>query len=365
MKIPLAHGLRHRLRIAIANRRPHTVYYVGDKRGRWSFHWDGLYITRGIRERCGWPARVIEEPWGLRKQIIHFGNRYTYFDGPYQELHAANNVFLTWFHGSPADPDPDIQRLLALMLEASGLLDGIVVTCGISRKILSDLGIAADKLITIPLGVDLMRFLPPSPEERRSIRGDLGIPGDAVCIGSFQKDGVGWGDDGEPKLVKGPDIFLEAIAALKHRHRNIFVLLTGPARGYVKRGLEQLGVPYSHRFLSDYHAIVPYYQALDLYLIASRTEGGPKALLEAWATGVPLVTTRVGMAPEMIVDGVNGFIVDLEDADAMAVRASELIQDVALREQFTQEGLQAAPKYDWGVIAEQYYEKLYKPLLEG
>ena len=50
------------------------------------------------------------------------------------------------------------------------------------------------------------------------------------------------GDGVEPKLVKGPDVFLKGVAKLAVDHR-LFVLLTGPARGYVKRGLDAIGVP--------------------------------------------------------------------------------------------------------------------------
>ncbi len=51
-------------------------------------------------------------------------------------------------------------------------------------------------------------------------------------------------------------------------------------------------------------------------MIASRQEGGPKAALEAMATGVPLVTTRVGQAADLVEDGANGWMVEVEDVEA-------------------------------------------------
>jgi glycosyltransferase involved in cell wall biosynthesis len=127
----------------------------------------------------------------------------------------------------------------------------------------------------------------------------------------FSKDGVGWRNGSEPKLVKGPDIFLRVIQQLKSRYK-IHVLLSAPARGYIKSGLESLGIPYQHFHLKKYWDIVRLYQALDLYLVTSREEGGPKAMLESLACGIPLVTTRVGMVPDVIIDKYNGLSVEMK-----------------------------------------------------
>src|SRR5205823_6518925 len=161
------------------------------------------------------------------------------------------------------------------------------------------------KVRRIPIGVDTDAFRP----------GDrtLDLPGSAFVVGSLVKDGVGWGEGLEPKAIKGPDVFLETIELLTPRIPELFVLLTGPARGFVKAGLERLGVPYRH--LSVPAAELPVvYRALDVCLVASRQEGGPKAVLEAMASGVPLVTTRVGQATDLVRNGENGFLVDVGDA---------------------------------------------------
>lgn len=355
-------GLSKRLHRILISRWRKDIYYVTDK-ASWSFDWDAYYISAGLRERLGLRAHVINNPWGLRKQIIHFGNRYAYLNGPFRSLHPSNHVFLTWFHGDPADPNPNMQRLFAVLPEAAGYVQKLVVPCRISRQVLVELGIPETKIATIPLGVDLARFSPPTEEFRLSVRASLGIPEDAVCIGSFQKDGAGWEEGLEPKLVKGPDVFLEVVANLSARYNNLLVLLTGPARGYVKQGLERLGVPYIHHFLSDYHDIVHYYQALDLYIITSRSEGGPKALLESWATGVPVVSTQVGMPADLIKHDENGMLAEVEDVRSLTNHAMELIEDAALRERCRRQALEDVRQYDWPLIAERYYRELYQPFL--
>src|SRR4029077_1388467 len=98
----------------------------------------------------------------------------------------------------------------------------------------------------------------------------------------------------------------------------LLVLITGPARGYVAAGLERIGVPFTHVLLPDLDAVARAYRAIDLCLVTSRDEGGPKAALESMASGVPLVTTRVGQAADLVRDGVNGWLLDVGDAEGLA-----------------------------------------------
>jgi glycosyltransferase involved in cell wall biosynthesis len=151
------------------------------------------------------------------------------------------------------------------------------------------------------------------------------LPDSAVVVGSFQKDGVGWGEGLEPKLIKGPDVFLQAVELLKSRVPELYVLLSGPSRGYVKEGLTRLGVPYQHVYPKRYEEIGRLFQALDLYLVTSRDEGGPKAILESMASGIPLVTTRVGQAVDLVRHGENGWVVDVEDAEGIAYWAQQVL----------------------------------------
>ena len=155
-------------------------------------------------------------------------------------------------------------------------------------------------------------------------------------LGSFQKDGEGWGEGLEPKLVKGPDTFLEMVRILKGSVPELFVLLSGPARGYVKKGLGELKIPYKHVYLENYPEISQLYQCLDLYIIASRQEGGPKAILESMACRVPLVTTRVGQAMDLVKHEENGLMVEPEDSEALAFYAVKVLSDSTLRNCMTE-----------------------------
>ena len=194
------------------------------------------------------------------------------------------------------------------------------------------------------------------------MRKQLGIPDNAVCIGSFQKDGEGWDEGMDPKWVKGPDVFLDVIDRLR-RDYELCVLLTGPARGYVKAGLDRMGVPYRHVWLKDYRDVAKHYWALDLYVIASRDEGGPMAVLESMASGVPLVSTKVGMGIDLVCHGNNGLLSEIEDAAGLAANASKLIESPELRHEFSKSGVTVAKGHDWSLIASRYHNEVYRPLL--
>jgi glycosyltransferase involved in cell wall biosynthesis len=179
-------------------------------------------------------------------------------------------------------------------------------------------GIAPEKVARIRIGVDFAAFPAQTPEARSAARAALELPGSAFVVGTFQKDGTGWGDGRQPKSIKGPDVLLAALEIVRRSVPELHVLLSGPAREYVRSGLERLGIPYRHRQVPRYREIAQLYAALDAYIVPSRQEGGPKGVLEAMASAVPVVTTRVGQAAELVRDGENGWLVEVDDAQALA-----------------------------------------------
>jgi len=153
---------------------------------------------------------------------------------------------------------------------------------------------------------------------------------------------------------------LEAVRILRESIPELFVLVSGPARGYVKKGQEQMKIPYKHVYLERYPQIGRLYQCLDLYIIASRQEGGPKAILEAMASGIPLVTTRVGQAMDLATHQVNSLMVDIEDFEGLAFWAEKVLTDNQLRNTLVKKGLVTAKENTY--LA---HTPLWKKFFEG
>ncbi len=352
ISVPYGMGLRGR-----------AVHYVIPQVG-WAVDWVGLYVSRGASAEAGWRAvRTTKRFQYLRRQVVHFGNLGNYIGG-FEQCHPSNQVIATVFHGDDQSGDAGQRAGVTALKKLLDRPDRVVTSASIMANRLRNWGVEDARLRLIPLGVDLLTFGKFSADKRRLLRQSKGIPEDSVCIGSFQKDGTGWGDGLEPKWIKGPDAFVEVVRRLA-RDFPVFVLLTGPARGYVIGELEKHGVPYLHEFPDDFALLADFYNCLDIYLVTSRDEGGPQSVVESQATGVPLVSTRVGMAPDVVEHGVNGYLADVDDLDALTELAADLIQRPDLRTEFADAGSERVKHYDWDTIGSRYWTELYAPLLGG
>lgn len=339
---------------SIRNRINHRDVYYLVEGVNWSIDHDGRSITANLHNIS---SMVTTRCYGIRNSIVHFGSINTFMvNGQLRLPHKSNKIVVTWFHVSPGE------KRIELIPEAIKYVDLWHTPCNITRDKLIEFGVPKEKITVIPLGVNLSAFGVPIPRRKENIRSKFGISKEKVVVGSFQKDGNGWGKGLEPKLIKGPDIFCDVIERLAKRYE-LFVLLTGPARGYVKKRLEEAGVPYLHQFLNDPDEVAECYKALDIYIVASRVEGGPKSVLESLASGVPVVSTKVGMAPDIIQNGTSGFLCEIEDVDGIVKESVRIIEDITLREKMIAKGLDTIWQFDWSNIARRYEQLLYRPLL--
>lgn len=328
----------------------------------WAIRWVGNYVTEGIEAEHPGTAAIATDPAPIADRVVHFGSQYMWLT--WQPHLARSNRFVTsFFHGKREDGG-DVARHIDQFLESEPRLSKIVTGASLIERRLVSWGVPAEKIARIPIGCDTTLFQPPTPEQRKQARATLGVPETAICVGSFQKDGVGWGDGMEPKLIKGPDVFAEAVQRLA-KDFPIFVLLTGPARGYVKHALEQAGIPYRHDYLAEYRDIVAYYHALDLYLVTSREEGGPMALMESMACHVPVVSTRVGQAEDLIDDGRTGGLVDVDDVSGLCERSVSLLSATGAdnKERVRLARAKVVDEFDWRHVARAHYQHVYRPLL--
>ncbi len=303
------------------------LFVVGDRVG-WSIDDDSARLTSRAR-RLGY--KVAPAGWArfARRQAVfhpeHFGALRPRW------LDSSNRLGLAYFHGRPGTPGfPEFDEAYAALRRHAGRVDRVQVTHEEMEELVVGAGVAPERVFRIPIGIDLEHFPLGDAEARRRARKRFGLPEAAFVVGSFQKDGVGWGEGLEPKAIKGPDVLLEALGRVRQAVPELAVLLTGPARGYVRRALDQRGIPYRHAFLRSRDDLARAYQALDAYLVASRQEGGPKGAFEAMAAGVPLVSTRVGQAQELVRDGEDGLLADVDDAEALAGAVARVHADPEL-----------------------------------
>jgi len=80
------------------------------------------------------------------------------------------------------------------------------------------------------------------------------------------------------------------------------------------------------------------------------------------ATGVPIISTNVGMAQDVIMNGINGFITEVENIEQIYNYAIKILNNRELKEEFIKNGLESVKKYDWKNLVREYYLKIYKGL---
>lgn len=150
---------------------------------------------------------------------------------------------------------------------------------------------------SIPFWVDDNKFY--NITDKQSLRKDLGLNVNKFYVGSFQRDTEG-SDLSSPKLIKGPDRFIKIIAGLYESNKNLEVILTGKRRQYLISELNKLKIPFKYFEMVNTELLNKLYNILDLYIVTSRIEGGPQAIIECGISNTPIISTDVGVAQEIL-----------------------------------------------------------------
>jgi len=319
------------------------LFVVGDRLG-WSIDDDRVRLVATAR-RLGYRVGRNALLRVLRGQAVFQHNHFAALHPRW--LESSHRLGLSYFHGRPGTAGyPEFDRAYDALRTHAARVERVQVTHDEMRDLVLEAGVPAERVFKIPIGIDLQHF-PLGPA-----RG-----GDEFVVGSFVKDGIGMAEGDEPKLLKGPDVLVAVMQRLRQSIPGVSMLLTGPARGYVQRALD---VPHRHLLARSRAELGQAYHQVDVCIVTSRQEGGPKSVLEAMAAGAPVVSTRVGQAAELIVDGENGLLADVDDVDALVHALERLHGDAALRERLRLAGRATAEAY-----AEERLDPQWARLLEG
>jgi len=149
----------------------------------------------------------------------------------------------------------------------------------------------------IPFWVNTNKFF--YIEDKTSLKKKYNFTTESFLVGSFQRDSEG-SDLTKPKLIKGPDIFLEIVSRLNKEKKNLEVVLTGKRRDYLINNLKNLGIKYRYFEMLKLKNLNELYNLLDLYIVSSRVEGGPQAIVECATSNTPIISSNVGVAQQIL-----------------------------------------------------------------
>jgi glycosyltransferase involved in cell wall biosynthesis len=358
MARPAKAALRGAMRVRTLGWPPASrLFAVGD-RGGWSVDEDAAHLEAAAR-RLGF--RVAPSSWArfCDHQAVFVTSHFEALAPRWSE--STNRLGTAYLHGRPGTPGhPEFDTVYEALRRSPDRLARVQVTHDEMHELVLSAGVAPERVFRVPIGIDLESFPLADDDRRAAARHALGLQDDAFVVGSFQKDGVGWGAGLEPKLVKGPDVLVAALEAVRAEAAELTVLLTGPARGYVRKELERRGVSHRHVLAGSRRELALAYQALDVYVVPSRQEGGPKGALEAMASGVPLVSTRVGQVPDLVRDRGAALLVDVEDVEGIADAVLRVRRDRALVGSLVAAGRDTAERHSYELL-----DGAWAALLEG
>ncbi len=257
-------------------------------------------------------------------------------------------------HGREAgDPNGQNRKRNIVRKFLSPLVNRFVtVSDDLKFWMIQKVGIPESKVITIHNGVDTRRF---SPGGRRACRLSLGLNDSVFTIGTV----------GRLDPVKDHKSLLQAFLPIARSARPACLIITGegPMRRAIESLSSELGIAGKVRLLGERHDIPEIFKACDVFTLTSISEGVSNTILEAMASGLPVVATRVGGNPELLDDGVSASLVNARDVAGLTAAYESYLYDPELR---SRHGLNARARAEQKFSLERMasrYAQLYQGLM--
>jgi sugar transferase (PEP-CTERM/EpsH1 system associated) len=229
----------------------------------------------------------------------------------------------------------------------------ICVSAEIARELTARRIVPQDKVCVLPNGIDTDKFS--ARADAVGVRRSLGIAPQAPVVGTV----------GRLSEVKRQDLLLQGFARLKQRLPEARLLLVGdgPMRGPLEQLASELRLRDSVHFAGFQEEPAAYLQAMDVFALSSRSEGLPVSILEAWAAGLPVVSSAVGGVPEIIEQGRTGLLYPSGDAGSLAGRLGEVLSDQNLARTLAGAGQrEVAARYSLDRMVDDY-QRHYQAVL--
>ena len=316
---------------------------------------------RGISSNRDFPQiyfNVLRQFIKKEFSVIHFGANPVWINGSSELLRFAKlrrTSTVLNIHGIPqlersAEQWPESISYYAWMntLSNNKMANRIVVNSEYMRKnVIYWYGLDRNKVVVIPNGVDLKIFT--DKYDRILLDGEPSI----LYVGHFSR-------------LKGVDILIQAIANLTSEFPNIKLHLVGRGNDrFFALQAKKLGIEKHIIFHSwaQQSMIASYYKSANICVFPSRLEGFGIVILEAMASGIPVVASDIPSFRELISNGINGCLFKTEDAGALSKEIKALYQNPFLRNEILHNAFEKVKNYSWEKIADKYIS-LYKELCE-
>jgi glycosyltransferase involved in cell wall biosynthesis len=235
--------------------------------------------------------------------------------------------------------------------------DALIAVSPQVRDDLIELNVApGGKVAVIRLGLDLEHRLSTPAGARAALRAELGVPDDAFLVGWL----------GRMTEIKRADDLLAAFALMRSRGADAYLALVGdgPLRDPLEATANRLGIADRTRFVGFRQSVGEFYSAFDVVALTSANEGTPVTVIEALASGLPVVATDVGGVADVVRHESSGFLVPPANIGAIADRLEQFAGDPDLRTRMGAAGRGfVVPRYSVPRLVEDV-DRLYRTLLQ-
>ncbi len=235
-------------------------------------------------------------------------------------------------------------------------VDKVITVSKAYQEKLIETGVPSEKIVTVPNAINLNHFLSPK-QSQKDFRKEWNIRESHKVVGII----------GRLAREKAQDVFITSCAKVAKRFMNVTFVIVG--EGYRLRELKEmvsaLGLEKTILFAGYQKDIASVYRALDVVVLTSVTEGLPVSLLEAGSMCKPVVATDVGGVSEVVIDERTGFVVPVNDTDAIAEKVLRILSDDALAEAFGRNGQRFVQDHFSPKAASDKIIRLYGELLQS
>lgn len=227
----------------------------------------------------------------------------------------------------------------------------VTVSNDLRREWIERFHIPEEKTVWIPNGVDVNRFCP-SPEDRVAARRHFGLPEAALIVGSV----------GKLEPIKNYLMMLDAAKAVLGKNERVVVALLGDgvSRKDTERHIAKLGIADRVHLLGWRFESPRFLHTLDIFVLPSVSEGMSNAVLEALASGLPIICPALPSHREVITPGLDGILMENFTTDTLAEMLLKLLAHDEDRRRLAQQARQTAcNKFAIERMVERY-ERLYR-----
>lgn len=316
---------------------------------KWANYNDAINLKKYFKNKF----LITNEILGIKNSIIHIGTHYKLFKkGKIINFDRTNKLIIFW-------PHLDLKNQVSFLIKKNISKILKINTCSlITKKNLIKYGIPKEKIIITPLSIDTNLFKDTTKKQKFNLRKKYGIPKNKLILGSFIKDGEGFREGNKPKNIKNPELLIDAIKLLKNK-KDYFFILSGPARGYLKNALKKLGINFIHKNCKNKKELSELYKLVDVTVINSKIEGGPYSLLESLSSGVPVISTKVGMSLDVLKNNYNGFLINKNDSFTLKKKLNFFFRNRNNLNIMRKNSRKSAKNYSLKRIGNLYKSKLY------